>query len=638
MRLKRSGILLLVLGILFPLLGKGQHADSLEYYDQLNDFQSIQRILNQNPIEDARWLYFLGRSWNLLEPEDASRKIDSLASSLVSTPTDPWIQRIYSLQVTYLRKNSRYQEAINLGKTMLRRFDDSLSLFDISHNIAISYRRINQYDSAMNFSLPLVELADHLQNVVRKHRALQNLANLYSSLEDFSSALSIEKDLVVLADQMKNHDLRILDRSNLAASFLDLDQIDSARKLLVEAAEIADETGENRRLPFVLYNLASLEYNVNSYQDAIMNLETCLELAASNQQTTIEVRGRYLLALCYLQLDRPKRVIEIVVEGLQMSQRYGLKQDQLYYLELLAEVQQNNNQYQEAIETLKMLRVLEDSIMNESRQRTIEEMKAKYEAEKKEQQITNLEKEQLINNLKLERQNLFWIAALILILAASAAGYVYYRSRNLKLAEQRLEIEQQLLRSQMNPHFLFNALSSIHSFIFQGDKYQAAEYLSLFSDLTRDVLDYSSQEWITLEKELETLQKYFQVQQMRYPDISHVIQNQLEDASNVKFPPMLLQPFVENAYEHGFKGRNEGNIKVQLSDKHNRLIIEIMDDGQGLQDEIEYKQGSKAIRITQERLAILFRRKSQTGDVSVENRKTGDGVIVTLELPLITWV
>lgn len=617
----------------------GQAQDSLLYYDQLNDFHSLGRLLANENLADARSQYYLGRSWNTLSPAKALVKIDSLLDRLKKVESDdPWIQRLRSLRVTYLRKNSQYEETISEGLEQLRLVSDLQSRFDISHNVAISYRRLDRYDSALSWSLPLLQQAEDMGDRVRRHRALQNLANLYSSLKEPTKSLEIEKELVLLADQLGNNDLRVLDRSNLAASLIDLDRLDSAKLVLSEAVSIAEETSENRRLPFVLYNLASLQYSENSYQDAILNLQISLQMAKDNQQHIIEVRGAYLLALCYQQLDKPREVAEIIDRGMDNARNYGLRQDQIYFLKLLAEIQESEGQLKKSIETLHALRALEDSVMNEARQKTISEMQAKYQSEKKEQEIDILRQEKLIADLKIDRQNFILIGTIVLLLSASAIGYTYYRSRTLSLAQQRLQVEQQLLRSQMSPHFLFNALSSIHSFIYQGNKHQAAEYLSLFSDLTRDVLDYSSLEWISLEKELDTLGKYFQVQQMRYPDISYQVSNKVGDTSNIKFPPMLLQPFVENAYEHGFRGRDRGNIELKIDQVDNHLCLQVVDDGEGLQDTADKTHDSKAIRIATDRIKMLYKgRKTELG-VAVYNRQDRSGVIAELTIPLVEWI
>lgn len=616
---------------LCPLFIEGQSLDSLKYYNQANDYKNLRNVISKLDYIDPEMGYYLARSYNMESVDIALRKVDSLLDLPVYSENSSWEERVLAHRISLERKKGNYNAVLSQALTLLPVLTDPVSIFDVSHNVSISYRRLNQYDSAMKWGLSIIAQSEAILDNHREHRAIQNMANLHSALRNFDKALSLEKALIPLADEMNNSDLRVLDRCNLGSSFLNLKLYDSAKRYLNEALGLAKSLAIEKRIPLILYNLSSLNYNQKQFEEAANLLSYTIESAQKNEQPTILVRSRYLLALCYLEQSDIESVQSQIDLGIGDARRYQLRQDQVYFLELLADVYGRNGNYKEAISTLQTLRQLEDSVLNDDRIRTIEELQTKYETEKKEQQIQNLEQENMISELKIRQQNALLLGGVVLGLAGIFAGLVFYRNRTLSLEKKRLLTEQQLLRSQMNPHFLFNALGSIHAFIFKGEKREAADYLTTFSELTRDILDHSTQDWITLEKEVKTLIKYVEVQQLRFPHISFKldIDEQL-DVENLLIPPMLLQPFIENAFEHGMKGLDSGIIETVICEKEGQLSVQIKDDGMGL-GKSSSLHDSKAVQITQERLKILFPKHNT--HLSIRNRTDKRGVLVSIVLP-----
>jgi len=157
-------------------------------------------------------------------------------------------------------------------------------------------------------------------------------------------------------------------------------------------------------------------------------------------------------------------------------------------------------------------------------------------------------------------------------------------------------LKQKLFRAQMNPHFIFNALSNIQGFIMEKDNIRAATYLSRFAKLVRNILEGSLEEFIPLQKEIESIEHYLQLQEIRYSghigyqiDISQELQVQ-----EIMIPPMLVQPFVENAIEHGLKSKpTPGMVKVTFERKGKNLEITITDNGIGRKQSGELKKEEK---------------------------------------------
>lgn len=208
------------------------------------------------------------------------------------------------------------------------------------------------------------------------------------------------------------------------------------------------------------------------------------------------------------------------------------------------------------------------------------------------------------------------------------------------------QFEQKLLRIQMNPHFIFNSLASIESFIYEHQPKEAGVYLSNFSRLIRLILENSASEYIPLEKEIETLNFYLSLEKLRLNDnLEYSIEvDKTINPDEIHLPPMLTQPFIENAIEHGFRGiEQKGVINVLFSLNDHCLKVEVTDNGIGIaqaqqQKELHSHHKSLAMQITQERLNLLNKSKKRKLDFTVtdllnsEGENKGTKIIFTIPL------
>lgn len=204
--------------------------------------------------------------------------------------------------------------------------------------------------------------------------------------------------------------------------------------------------------------------------------------------------------------------------------------------------------------------------------------------------------------------------------------YLYYQNRQIK-AETRLQVmeaEQAALRSQMNPHFIFNVLNSIQSFLGENDRKQAQNFLGKFSQLIRRILENSKHTFITLEEEIRSLRLYLQLEQMRFEDkVSYTFDIAPEiDQTAVKVPPMMIQPIIENAILHGItpSGRN-GVIEVKFAVVNGMLVCTIRDNGVGLSAKKEEKNKfheSTAVNNLRKRIELLNRVYGTNASVEIQ--------------------
>jgi ligand-binding sensor domain-containing protein len=216
-----------------------------------------------------------------------------------------------------------------------------------------------------------------------------------------------------------------------------------------------------------------------------------------------------------------------------------------------------------------------------------------------------------------------------------------------ELQKQKTELEMQALRAQMNPHFIFNSLNSINRFILQNDKLQASEYLTKFSRLVRLTLQNSQASFISLESELEALQLYLDLESIRFDhhfDYTITVANDI-DSSLVKVPPLIIQPYAENAIWHGLMHKQEkGHLDIKVIEQDDLLLCKIIDDGVGRKKASELKSKSASthrsmgMRITADRIALLHQKKQITPYVTIKDLILPDGraggTEVTLKIPV----
>jgi len=229
-----------------------------------------------------------------------------------------------------------------------------------------------------------------------------------------------------------------------------------------------------------------------------------------------------------------------------------------------------------------------------------------------------------------------------LITIGLASGFIAYwistLTKKQKTEEQRIILEHKLLQLQMNPHFIFNVLIAIQSFIYRKDNYESGLYLSKFAKLMRIFLQNSRNEWITLSKEIESLQYYLNLQQLRLETkFEYAIEcKNIPDSDYIHIPPMIIQPFVENSIEHGFANLSyPGKIQISFETKETCLEATIRDNGNGYYPKKgkakQKSHESMATEIIKKRIEILNNKKCKTA-LTIQNinnkGKTGTEVII----------
>lgn len=255
-----------------------------------------------------------------------------------------------------------------------------------------------------------------------------------------------------------------------------------------------------------------------------------------------------------------------------------------------------------------------DTINSEERNRQFDLLMVESDNEKADQKIRILSQDNELKQLKLSRARLLFAGIGAGVLAISLFVLLFFQRKRMNAEQKSILMEQRLLRAQMNPHFLFNSLASIQNYIINEKTDQATLYLSRFSQLVRNVLDNSAEEYVSLENEVDAIQNYLELQKVRYAgkfDYRMTVDERIDQETTL-VPPMLAQPFIENAIEHGIKHKEtRGNIEIRFLLEDGLIRFEVEDDGVGREKahEIENRQHSNhrsmSTSITRERLLAL---------------------------------
>jgi ligand-binding sensor domain-containing protein/two-component sensor histidine kinase len=238
-----------------------------------------------------------------------------------------------------------------------------------------------------------------------------------------------------------------------------------------------------------------------------------------------------------------------------------------------------------------------------------------------------------------------WFRVLCVVLIAGLIyAIVSWRFRTMRseaaMKEQIAKTEMMALRAQMNPHFIFNCINGIDALILSDDKYQATIYLNKFAMLIRNILDSSKQNTISLNKDLETLRLYIELEQWRHENkfTAEIKTGETVFDEDYKVPPLVVQPYVENAILHGLRHRtdNKGKLTIEIFKKNDSLVYIIEDNGVGRSAPRQDKQHrSYGMEINLGRLKLFNKQSAtpvQVTDLTENGQATGTRVEISLKI------
>ncbi|WP_339712224.1 histidine kinase [uncultured Kriegella sp.] len=366
-------------------------------------------------------------------------------------------------------------------------------------------------------------------------------------------------------------------------------------------------------------------------------------------------RINYKIANAYIAQDKYDQAIPYLRQSIAEADDQDDLVVQKDATRKLSEVYRHKGDYNKALETYQAYVAVVDTLYVRKEQEISRAARFNREISNKQSRILGLEQDRELfqskYDLALTEQQLIqetnkrqrWVIySLIcgLILMGLAVFFFYRSDQQQKLANNLLALKS--LRSQMNPHFIFNALNSVNNYIAKSDERSANRYLSEFSTLMRTVLENSEEDFISLSKELSLLELYTKLEHTRFPDKFDykITIDEKVHVTDFQIPPMLLQPYVENAIWHGLRYKaDKGSLKIHVKQiDATSLVITIEDNGIGraksaeLKTKNQRKQKSKGMGNIKKRIAILndmYKNKIEVDIIDLANG-TGTKVVFTL--------
>ncbi|MEI7980300.1 MAG: histidine kinase [Bacteroidota bacterium] len=398
-----------------------------------------------------------------------------------------------------------------------------------------------------------------------------------------------------------------------------------------------------------LVNIASVHLQLGSYDSALFYLESAERIRNNEKSGTyfainfIDIDFYYYKY--YVATGNGKRAFQHLEAGLKEAKFYqDIPQVLTYNRELHSFLLKKGDSLQ-ALRYLLQYHNIQDSINAMNTKASIATFEIDQQKQLKENEIQQLQTQ------KTTQRNYYLIGGVLLLLIGLAilSRLRYKRKRDEEqlisdFKKQLAQAETKALRAQMNPHFIFNSLNSINSFVMDQKHEIASDYLIKFSKLIRLILDNSRSETISIEKELETLKLYVLLEAARFDNKFKCVYHIAKDVetSSIMIPPMLLQPFVENAIWHGLMQKEgEGTITIEIKkDNEEFLNISITDDGIGREKAAELKSKSAThkshgLQVTFQRIELMNKLNSSGAQVNIFDVKDEQGLATGTRVELI---
>ncbi len=510
-------------------------------------------------------------------------------------------------------------------------------------NLGIVYKDMGNYTQAVDCQLKSLEI----RKVINSERMFNNyiklsiIQELLGDMEKMDFYLELAKNEMSKRDNVTPRN-KALFYDQLGVIYNNRGLHDSSIVCYRKVISNSEQIGWKLGIAEGIGNMANIFYEEELLDSAIFYHKKSLKLSqevSNNISTTTEYLA---LAKLYKEVGQYDSVMYFANNALQLAKQGHLLSEQSNTLKFLADFYSSKNNFRQANSYLQQHYMVRDSIESSDVKNHVAELETKYETKVKQQHIELLTAD---NEIKNQRMWLFIAATTVLVLVLIIGLFVFIRNKKENLQRQEM-LKQQLLRSQMNPHFLFNALGSIQNFMLKNETSKAAGYLNNFASLTRNILEHSDQEFVSVSDEVDTLRNYMELEKMRLQNRFDfkITYNEDLELDFINIPPMLIQPFVENAIKHGLNNVDyKGLLELKFEEKDAVLHIEIADNGVGIdhgkKNESKLHR-SMSMNIFEKRRIVLAKRIKRTIGLEVCDRRKINplttGTLVKIEIPILS--
>lgn len=512
----------------------------------------------------------------------------------------------------YLGKMDSTLVYMKRAYTFAQRSKNKAALAYVLTDLGYIYNNLGNNTLAIKYNLEALPLFEKLQDAQGLERTNFALGRIFDNQNDFRTSISYYTKCLQINQKSNNVERLVLTLNSLAAAHLNANQVAQALQFNNEAFNRATQMNNTDFIATSYKNYGDIYLKQNLLEKAKSNY---LKAADSFQKINSDVNYSKVaikLATIFHAQNKMADAEKYGVIGYKLSQKTNYPSDQKNAAEILSQIYARQNDYKKAYDYKEIASGISEKIyFDESRDIALKAT-YQYETEKKEAAIKTLHQKNRIAELESKRKTIVLYLTLLLFIAITSTAYVLFsrykeKKKNellqnkLTEAEKLLEAEKKIteselkaLKSQMNPHFIFNALNSIQTQFMYGDRLIANEQLNNFTYLTRQILEVSGKKQISITDETEILTKYLELEQLRFSkDFNYVISvSQNIDEDYHKIPPMLIQPILENSLKHGLmhkKGGKQLKVHFDIDKSETHIICTVTDNGIGRAKAAEIK-------------------------------------------------
>lgn len=554
----------------------------------------------------------------------------------------------------YTKALENFQNAqIVFEKQLQEQTDNQLALKNglarACGSMGIVFSEQNSYAKALQNHLKAVKLYEETNQELKVAQVCNNIGVVYQSQnQDFKALDYFLKSFKI---QEKNKRSSGITATNIGKIYLKQNNYSEALQYF-QLAQMRFETYPDARGLGELYNHFGRYYQLtNNKLQAILSFEKALEEFKKIDDKFGSSDTYYYLGQFYLEQKEYPKALQNTEKALALAKELELLESIQNSEKALSVIYEKSGQDTESLKHFKLYVAAKDSLQTQEQVRQIVQTEMNDEFDKKQALLQKeQEKKQIVFEEQVKRHRLQILFSILLVVLIFGIVFLIYNRMQLKktltLQKELAEYEQKALHLQMNPHFVFNCLGSISSFIVQNGTDAAIKYLAKFSKLMRLTLEYSKESLIPIDKEIESLQNYLELEQLRFNQVfDFTITKSKDIEDDLALPPLLLQPFVENAIIHGLIPKHEkGKIAISFELENDKLLCTIIDNGVGLEASQKLKEQSVSIHksmaldITKKRLEMMESTTQKQSFLTIEEVKDADGAVtgtkVVLHLPV----
>ncbi|MBD3583488.1 tetratricopeptide repeat protein [Flavobacterium selenitireducens] len=507
-------------------------------------------------------------------------------------------------------------------------------------SIGIVFSEQSNYARALQYHLKAVPIYETLDEPLRLARVYNNIGVVYKSLKNDFKAL--EYFVKAQKIQEKSADPTIgITVTNIGNIYLAQKNYPKAFEYYQKAKSMFNGFPNPRGMGELLNNLGFYYMRTGNFGKAKQSWDGAVATFSGIGDKFGTADTYAHLSRYFLSVNRPDDALDYANRSLSLGKELGIPEHIVQAEKMLSDIYVKKDQPHLALLHFQKYSEAKDSLnLHENIRKSVQaEMNFEFDKREALQKKEREKREMLFSEQSKRHVMQTFFIVLFSLLLFGIIFLIYNRlqlKKTLTLQKELAEYEQKALHLQMNPHFVFNCLGSISSFIVQNGTDSAIKYLSKFSKLMRLTLEYSKESLIPIDKEIESLQNYLELEQLRFNQVFDFgIEKSPDIEDDTAIPPLLLQPFVENAIIHGLMPKKEqGRIDVKFAISGDNLVCTITDDGIGIDKSRQMKEQSvsvhksMALDITKKRLEMIKAMTSRKANVDITERADDAGNVI----------